>query len=82
MIIFQEAAGPRTPKVIPEPSLTKSFVKNLLRTCREECLKLAHSDLLFITDNSPTVNQTLRGGQISRLFIYNHDNSQTLLSFH
>ena len=55
MIIFQEAAGPPTPKVIPEPSLTKSFVKNLLLTCREECFKLAHSDLLFITDNSPAI---------------------------
>ena len=82
MIIFQEAAGPPTSKVIPEPSLTKSFVKNLLRTYREEYLKLAHSDLLFIADNSRTGSQTLRGGQISRLFIYNHDDSQTLLSFH
>ena len=82
MIIFQEAAGAPTPKVIPEPSLTKSFVKNLLRTYRKEYLKLAHSDLLFITDNSLTGSQKLRGGQISRLFIYNHDDSQTLLSFH
>ena len=82
MVIFQEAAGPPTPKVNPEPGLTKSFVKKLLRTCRKEYLKLAHSDLLFLADNLSTVNQTLRGGRISLLFIYNHDDLQTLLSFH